>query len=133
MNRIILLAISMLAFACYSTSSQAAITSLIITGATVSKSTGTTTVSGTIVCTKDDQVSIFTVLYQVSRTRFSQDNGLATPTCSGGTDTWTASSNLTFGTHIQPGGGVAVANGFDFVDGTAINPPGKKVEVRPVP
>jgi hypothetical protein len=46
MDRIILLAIGMLAVACYSTSTQAAISSLIVTGATVSKSTGIATVSG---------------------------------------------------------------------------------------
>jgi hypothetical protein len=51
MKRIIVLAFGMLAFALYSTASQAAITSFNVTSATISKSTGSITVTGTIVCT----------------------------------------------------------------------------------
>jgi hypothetical protein len=133
MNRIMLLAISLVAFACYSTASQAAITSLTVTSATVSKSTGATTVSGTLVCTAGDSVEVNTSLIQTNNTRVSQASGRVDLTCSGGTDTWTAPTFFTFGTPIQPGAGVAQAGAVDFNDGTFISPPGKKVEVKPVP
>jgi len=42
---------AMLVFAFYSTASQAAVTSFTVTSATLSKSTGTIAVTGTIVCT----------------------------------------------------------------------------------
>ena len=133
MNRITLLAISLVAFACYSTASQAATTSLTVTDATVSKSTGATTVSGTIVCTAGDSVKVNTSLLQTSKTRESLVGGLVDLTCSGGTDTWTAPTLFTFGTPIQPGAGVARAEANDSKDGTFISPPGKKVDVKPVP
>jgi len=65
MKRIISFAIGMLAFAFYSTASQAEVTSLTVTSATISKSTGLLTVSGTIQCTAGDAVQIIDILNQV--------------------------------------------------------------------
>jgi hypothetical protein len=125
MNRIMLLAISLVAFVCYSTASQAAITSLTVTSATV------TTVNGTIVCTARHSVKVNTSLVQTSSTRVSIAGGLVDLTCSGGTDTWAAPTLFTFGTPIQPGPAVARAGANDSTDGTFVSPPGKKVEVTP--
>jgi hypothetical protein len=104
MDRIILLAIGMLAVACYSTSTQAAISSLIVTGATVSKSTGIATVSGTIVCTAGDTVAISALLFQA----IGQHVGLAqgftfVSPCSGRTDAWTTTNTLNSVGSFQPG------------------------------
>jgi hypothetical protein len=54
MKRILFAAIAMLALPFYSTASQALVTSLTVDNATLSKSTGAITVTGTIVCTAGD-------------------------------------------------------------------------------
>jgi hypothetical protein len=65
MKRIMLAVIAMLAFTFYSTASQAAITSLTVTGATISQSTGAITVTGTIVCTAGDVFAAGAFIIQV--------------------------------------------------------------------
>lgn len=86
MKRIISSAIGMLALACWSTSSLAAISSFVVTGATVSKSTGAITVSGTIVCTAGDGFFVLDNLIQIKGPHVAITTGSTLGTCSGGTD-----------------------------------------------
>ena len=95
MKRILFAAIAMLAFAFYSTASQAAITSFTVDSATLSKSTGAITVTGTIVCTAGDVFFASAEILQVSGRQSGLTSGSAAfGTCSGGVDTWVASQAL---------------------------------------
>lgn len=79
MKRIMLIAIGMLAFAFYSTASQAATTSLTLTSITLSKSTGAITVTGTIVCTAGDNFAVFTNQIQANGVRRGFANSGGSP------------------------------------------------------
>jgi hypothetical protein len=120
MKRILLAVIAMLAFAFYSTASQAVVTSLAVTSVTLSQSTGAIIVTGTIVCTAGDVFFVEADTIQVS----GGHNGLAfgspaPATCSGGVDTWVAPQTLVFGS-IKNGNAQVVAEGIDVTDGTFI-------------
>jgi hypothetical protein len=67
-------AMAMMALAFYPTASQAGVTSFTVTSATLSKSTGAISVTGTIVCTEGDMFLIETNIIQVSGRR----NGVTT-------------------------------------------------------
>src|SRR6185437_5770707 len=86
MKRIILSAIAILAFACYSTTSQATVTSFGVTSATISKSTGAIAVTGTIVCTAGEPFLVFTNIVQVLGGKNGLSGGIAPGLCTGSTD-----------------------------------------------
>ena len=117
MKRIILAAIAMLAFAFYSTSSQAAVTSFTVTGVTLSKSTGAITLTGTIVCTAGDMFSVFSNVVQTSGGRSGLTQGSLFDTCSGGVDTWVSHQMLEFGS-LKNGNALVFASGIDPSDST---------------
>jgi hypothetical protein len=131
MKRIILLAIGMVAFACYSTASQAAISSLTVTKATISNSSGAIAVSGTIVCTAGASFQVVADILQVSGGKNGITSGFSIlGTCSGGSDTWTAPQALVFGS-IKTGIAEVLILAGDTAGGTldqVFKPP-----VTPVP
>jgi len=113
-------AMAMVAFAFYSTASQAAVSNLTVTSATLSKSTGAITVTGTIVCTTGDLFVIETNIIQVSGGRNGFTTGLPiTNTCSGGVDTWLAPQTLRFGS-IKNGNAQVVTEAIDLTDGSIV-------------
>ncbi len=121
MKRILLIAIGMLTFAFYSTASQAAITSFDATSATLSKSTGAITLTGTIVCTAGDVFFVRTNILQVSGGKNGLTGGDTAPgTCSGGVDTWVAPQTLLFGS-IKNGDAQVVIQAVDVNDATIVN------------
>jgi hypothetical protein len=118
MKRILLAAIAMLAFAFYSTASQAVVSSFTVTSATLSKSTGAITVTGTIVCTAGDVFFAAADIIQVSGGQNGITSGSSAPaTCSGGVDTWVATQTVAFGS-IKNGNAQVLAEGIDATDGT---------------
>jgi hypothetical protein len=130
MNRIILLAMGMLAFACIPTTSQATISSLIVTGATVSTSTGITTVSGTIVCTAGDLLVINETLFQAAGPHVGVAAGFTVDSpCSGGTDAWKITNSALVG-GFKPGAAGDFLQAFDQ-DGSMIGPLVPQVLIRP--
>jgi hypothetical protein len=118
MKRIMLTAIGMLVFAFYSMAAQAAITSLTVSDATLSKSTGAITVTGTIVCTAGDVFFVQANIVQVSggHNGFTQGE-TAGAFCSGGVDTWVAPQTLVFGS-IKNGNAQVFVESIDVTDGT---------------
>jgi len=115
-----LFAMAMLVFAFYSTASQAGVTSFTVTSATLSKSTGTIAVTGTIACTAGDLFSIVTNIVQVSGGHNGETIGLPIMgTCSGGVDTWVAPQTLRFGS-IKNGNAQVVAEAMDLTDGFVV-------------
>ena len=113
-------AMAMVAFAFYSTTSQAAVTSLTVTSATLSKSTGAITVTGTIVCTASDVVFISSEILQVSGHQNGVTNGIVPAfLCSGGVDTWVAPQTLRFGS-IKNGNAQVLVQALDPVDGSFV-------------
>jgi hypothetical protein len=118
MKRIMLIAIGMLAFAFYPAASQAAITSLTVTSITLSKSTGTITVTGTIVCTAGDNFFVDTDQLQANGVHRGFAFGTApTNVCSGGVDTWVALETVEFGS-IVFGNSQIFVQAFDITDDT---------------
>jgi hypothetical protein len=118
MKRIMLTAIVMLAFAFYSTASKAVVTSITVTNATLSKSTGAITVTGTIVCTAGDVFIAITEIFQVSGSNNGVTFGDQPPAlCSGGVDTWAAPNAVQFGS-IKNGHTLVIVEGEDGTDGT---------------
>lgn len=120
MNRIIVLAVGMLALARYSTASQAAISSFTITGVTVSQSTGAITVTGTIVCTVGDGEIIFDIMAQALKGAggLAETSSIALGRCSGGTDPWTSPNTVVFGSIQQKTHADVDAGAEDPTDGT---------------
>jgi hypothetical protein len=113
-------AMAMLAFAFYSTASQAAVTSFTVTSATLSKSTGSITVTGTIVCTEGDLFRTVTNIVQVSGGHNGFTVGLSIEnTCSDGVDTWVAPQTLAFGS-IKNGNAQVVSEAIDITDGSIV-------------
>jgi hypothetical protein len=132
MKRILFAAIAMLALPFYSTASQALVTSLTVDNATLSKSTGAITVTGTIVCTAGDVFSVGTDIQQVSGGKNGFTFGESSlDSCSGGVDTWAAPNELIFGS-IKNGNAQVVVNAFDVIDNAFINQV-FKLPVAPVP
>jgi len=121
MKRILLSAIAMLAFAFYSTSSQAAITSFTVTGITLSKSTGAITLTGTIVCTGGDIFSVTVEIIQANGGQNGMIDGHHTPfaICSGGVDTWVQPQILEFGS-LKNGNALVLAIGSDVSAATGV-------------
>jgi hypothetical protein len=118
MKRIMLIAIGMLAFAFHSMPTQAAVTSLTVTGATLSKSTGAIAVTGTIVCTAGDVFFVQANIVQVSGGHNGFTVGMtAAAFCSGGVDTWAAPQNLLFGS-LKNGNAQVFVESIDATDGT---------------
>jgi hypothetical protein len=118
-----LTAIVMLAFAFYSTASQAVVTSITVTSANLSKSTGAITVTGTVVCTAGDVFSVFTQILQVS----GGNNGVTlgfqpSALCSGSVDTWIVSNNTVQFGSIKNGNALVIVEGVDVNDGTFDQP-----------
>jgi len=112
---------AMLVFAFYSTASQAAVTSFTVTSATLSKSTGTIAVTGTIVCTAGHLFSIITNIVQVSGGHNGETFGLPIimDICSGGVDTWVAPQTLVFGS-IKNGNAQVPTQAVDTSDGFVV-------------
>jgi hypothetical protein len=120
MKRIMLTAIVMLAFAFYPTASQAVISSLTVTSATLSKSTGAASVTGTIVCTAGDLFIPFTQILQVSGRNNGIVHGNQSPAfCSGGVDTWVALTVDIFGS-IKNGNALVLGQALDITDFTFV-------------
>jgi hypothetical protein len=94
---------------------------LTVTGATLSKSTGAITVTGTIVCTAGDVFSVGVNIVQ-SNGGHSGLTGGATVNdhCSGGVDTWVAPQRLDFGS-IKNGAAQVIATAFDITSTTTEN------------
>ena len=108
------------------------ITSLTIDSATVSKSTGEISVSGTVICTKDNSFFLGGTLYQIKGPNFSTGGGSIALTCTGDSpDSWTIDSP-------PSSEGIPIAPGNAQFAGTAIDNDGieqfiRKVHVKPVP
>jgi hypothetical protein len=113
-------AMAMVAFAFYSTASQAAVTNLTVTGATLSKSTGAITITGTIVCTTGDLFVVETNIIQRSGGRNGFTTGLLImDICSGSVDTWVAPQTVKFGS-VQNDNAEVVTEAIDLTDGAII-------------
>jgi hypothetical protein len=119
MKKIMLAVVAMLAFAFYSTASQADITSLTVTGATISQSTGTITVTGTIVCTAGDVFAAGVFIIQVLGGHNGATLGESAPAfCSGSVDQWVAPNSAIFGS-INNGDAQVIGQARDLTDSTA--------------
>jgi hypothetical protein len=112
-------AIGMLAFAFYSTPLHADITTVAVTSATISRSTGAITVSGTIVCTKGTVFRVFDNISQSPGGKGALTSGTASGNCSGGADTWIAPQATQFGS-ITPGDATVAILAFDSGGGSLL-------------
>jgi hypothetical protein len=118
-----LTAIVMLAFAFYSTASQAVVTSITVTSANLSKSTGAITVTGTVVCTAGDLLLVTFEIVQASGGNNGLTHGNQSPAfCSGGVDTWVALPNGDSFGSIKNGNALVLVQGIDVFDNTLVQP-----------
>jgi hypothetical protein len=133
MKRIISFAIGVLAFAFYSTASQAEITSLTATSVTISKSTGLVTVNGTLQCTAGHIVEIVDLLNQTLGGKSGVAEGAVTGRCNGDIEPWSLVQNIMFFGSFQPGNAVAFVQGLDFTDQILTGLQQVHLPINPVP
>jgi filamentous hemagglutinin family protein len=136
MKRIVSFAIGMLAFAFYSTDSQAEITNFTVTGATISKITGLVTVNGTIQCTKGDTAGIADFLNQTLGGKSGIGQASITGVCSGDTQPWSLTQYTfigSFQTSLQTGNAVIFAQALTFNDGFATDVVQAHQPIKPAP
>ncbi len=117
MKKIIATAIGVLASAFLSTASQAAFNSFTVTAVTLSTSTGVLTLTGTVQCTSGDSLQVGAVVVQMTSKQVGLGGNASGPTrvCTGGTDTWTITETVLFGS-MQKGKAGVIAQGYDQTD-----------------
>lgn len=106
----------MLAFPFYPTGAQAAVTSLDVTSATLSKSTGALAVNGTIVCTEGHVYLLLVGIFQVQGGHSGASSGQRIKICSGGVDQWELPQTPFFGS-FKNGNAQVVPQAADLFDG----------------